>query len=109
MNIIVYKIILLIVLVVIINNIFNKTEHLTINTDDDVYINVDMNRFDRNYPYYSYFGPLNDYFNGYGCNTPYCRNTWYNKYTPFVWNNPSRYPYYYSPLYTNILGDNYYY
>jgi hypothetical protein len=86
------------------NYLFTEKEHY-----GDVFNSVDMNRFDNlSYLPYIYRQPY-DYFNGLGCNSPYCRNTWYNRYTPFVWNNPTRYPYYYPPLYTSILGDTYYY
>ena len=108
MNYNVYIIILLIVFVIIFKNIFiNGEEHYTIitNDSDNIYLSTNMDRFDGYYntypnPYSS--NSMFDYFNGYGCTTPYCRRSWYNRYTPFVWNNPGRYPYYYPPLYSLI-------
>ena len=42
-----------------------------------------------------------DGYPNYGCAGPYCgrRSCWYNRYTPFPWNNPTRFNNWYYPSY----------
>lgn len=63
-------------------------------TDETINLNVNMDKY---YPdYYDYL-----YGYGYGCATPYCRRRfWYNRYTPFPWNNPTKFTNWYYPPYT---------
>ena len=56
-----------------------QSEHMTESFKNDAYLSINLPSYR---PYY---------YNT--CNSPFCRRRWwYNNYTPFIWNNPTKYP-----------------
>ncbi len=99
----VFIILLLIVLVIIFKLFFSSCfsenfagaiTQLVSRGPEDIYLNVDIEKY------------VSDYYGnyGYGCLSPYCRRRswWYNKYTPLPWNNPTRFPKWIYPPYTYL-------
>lgn len=78
---------------------------------EDIYLSVNIDKYVPDYYGYNYG------YNGYGynypysCTSPYC-NRRFGRRTPFVWNNPTRYPKWYNPMYTYLndwYRDSYFY
>lgn len=84
---ILFIVILFLVAVVIYNLIFGEE------SDDN------MDGIEKYFSFYDWNGR---------CLSPYCerQSWWYNRYTPFIWNNSGRYPRWWNPPYTYLT--NYY-
>ena len=95
---IIFIIFLLVSLVIIFKWIFpNDSEHMSLGSIDqlqakdsqDTYLTINIEKY------------IPDYWGGWGK-----RGLWYDQYTPFMWNNATRFPSWYYPPYTYI--ENYY-
>lgn len=89
---IIFAVLVILIKVLLCDN--RNPENFAIDGKETINLNVNIDKYvpdhyDHKYGY------------GYGCATPYCRKRfWYNRYTPFPWNNPTRLTNWYYPPYT---------
>jgi hypothetical protein len=106
MNLLDYKVLILIVLLFLVFTFKSKKNkekysgaitQLISRGPEDIYLTINTDKYV--YPYQNFYDR---------CIGPYCgKDWWYNKYTPFPWNNPTKYPKYFYPSPYVSIHDRY--